>query len=66
MDDRSDLPQRPQRGHGVRAQRPRYSLWSSSPALGVKPMRKCGSRSHEGPKTPSCGVQWTGSISRIG
>ena len=35
----------------------RYSDWSSSPALGVKSGRKCGSRSNHGPGTPSCSVQ---------
>ena len=44
----------------------RYSDWSSSPLLGVKPMRKCGSRSDHGPGTPSWGVQLTGSSPRIG
>ena len=39
----------------------RYSDWISSPALGVKPIRKCGRRSDQGPGTPSCGVQLAGS-----
>ena len=32
----------------------RYSLWISSPALGVNSARKCGRRSSQGPGTPSC------------
>ena len=44
----------------------RYSDWSSAPLLGMKPMRKWGSRSHHGPGTPSWAVQLTGSSSMIG
>ena len=44
----------------------RYSACSSSPLLGVKPIRKCGNRSHHGPGTPSWRVQLTGSSSMIG
>ena len=44
----------------------RNSDCSSAPLLGVKPMRKCGSRSCHGPGRPSCGVQLTASSSMIG
>ena len=38
----------------------RYSVCSSSPALGVNSGRKCGSRSNQGPGSPSCAVQLPG------
>src|SRR5215207_985083 len=44
----------------------RYSDCNSSPLLGVKPMRKCGRRSHQRPGLPNCGVQEATSSSRIG
>ena len=44
----------------------RNSDWSSSPLLGVYPMRKVGRRSDQRPGRPSCGVQLTGSMPRIG
>ena len=43
-----------------------YSDCSSSPLLGVKPMRKCGSRSDQGPGTPQLRGAVTGSMPRIG
>ena len=43
-----------------------YSDWSSSPPLGVKPRRKWGSRSADGPGTPSCSVAFEGSAPTIG
>ncbi len=42
----------------------RYSDCSSSPLLGVKSSRKCGSRVNHGPVEPSCGVQDVGSTPR--
>ena len=42
------------------------SLWSSSPWLGVWSSRKCGSRSSQGPGTPSCSVHASGDRSRSG
>src|SRR3712207_2243406 len=43
-----------------------YSDCSSSPLLGVKPMRKCGKRSDQRPGLPNCGVQGVASSPTIG
>ena len=44
----------------------KYSDCSSLPLLGVNPMRKCGSRSYQGPGTPICSVQFSAESSAIG
>ena len=44
----------------------KYSDCNSLPALGVKPMRKCGRRSYHGPGTPICSVQFSAESSAIG
>ena len=44
----------------------RNSDWSSSPLLGVKARRKCGSRSCHGPGTPSCSVVFSAAIPGTG
>ena len=44
----------------------KYSDWSSLPALGVKPMRKWGSRSYHVPGTPICSVQFSAERAAIG
>src|SRR5215218_1035291 len=44
----------------------RYSDCSSSPLLGVKPMRKWGKRSAQEPALPNCGVQELASSPMIG
>src|SRR5882724_5233173 len=48
---------------------PELASWTvpqREPALGVKPMRKCGSRSYQGPGTPICSVQFSAESSAIG
>src|SRR5437016_11414153 len=44
----------------------KYSDCNSLPALGVNPMRKCGSRSYQGPGTPICSVQFSAESSAMG
>src|SRR5207302_9279705 len=44
----------------------KYSDCSSLPALGVKPMRKCGRRSYHGPGTPICSVQFSAASAAMG
>src|SRR3974390_1741787 len=44
----------------------KYSDCNSLPALGVKPILKCGKRSYQGPGIPNCSVQFSGESSAIG
>src|SRR4051812_8925796 len=44
----------------------KYSVCSSLPLLGVKPILKCGIRSYHAPGTPICSVQFSADNSAIG
>lgn len=42
--------------HGAWRRSTKYSVWISSPLLGVESIRRCGRRSDHGPGTPRCTV----------
>ena len=56
---RSERPRSSAMAATACSRRTKNSLWSSSPLLGVKAIRKCARRSDHGPGTPSCSVQFS-------